>query len=79
MLMLLEALGAMTGLIGAVCVTSRKRTVRATGFATWIASNGFFIAFTIATGAWWMFGMFLAYLGTSLFGLWNNVRPHKDG
>lgn len=72
MMELLQWPGAFLGLLGAVFVSRDSRRSRRWGFALWIASNVFLIAFAVHAQAWALLAMYICYAATSIVGVRNN-------
>jgi hypothetical protein len=68
MLLLLEWLGCITGVVGSTMLAANTTASR-WGFAWYLASNVSWIGFGVATQAWGLVTMQLAFTGVSVFGL----------
>jgi hypothetical protein len=78
MLPLLEWLGCITGIVGSTMLAANTTASR-WGFAWYLASNVSWIGFGVATEAWGLVTMQLAFTGVSVFGLvrWFAQRPRR--
>ena len=78
MLPLLEWLGCITGIVGSTMLAANTTASR-WGFAWYLASNVSWIGFGVATHAWGLVTMQLAFTGVSVFGLvrWFAQRPRR--
>lgn len=72
---LLQYLGVICGLVGAILVGGASTRSRRRGFALWILSNACLITWSVALGAWGLLAMYVVYSATSLWGWRNNADP----
>jgi membrane associated rhomboid family serine protease len=72
---ILQAAGAVAGIVGAVFVAGQSRHSRRIGFATWIVSNSCWIVSGILTRNPFLVVMFGFYFLTAVIGVVNNDRP----
>lgn len=73
---LMQTWGAVTGIAGALLVTSLSQNRRCVAFLLWLTSNVALGAAYIELKAWPLLAMTAFYFATSAFGVWNN-RPRK--
>ena len=71
---MLDLLGLVCGVVGALLVTARVSRVRAAGFATWIAGNGAWVAFAALTSSLYLGAQFGIFLLLSWVGLRTNLK-----
>ena len=69
-----QIVGAVLGILGSYLVTSKKSDTRCIAFFIWILSNILIGMVYIKFQQWPLLAMALAYLTTSIIGLWRN-RP----
>jgi hypothetical protein len=69
---ILEIIGTITGLAGALLVAFNQRQLRLAGFSIWLVSNAAWISYAVMVEAYWMLTMFACYMGTSVLGLVND-------
>lgn len=72
---LLQYVGVVFGLAGAVLVSQRSQRARRRGFMLWIGSNILLISWAINAAAWGLLAMYAVYSVTSVIGCWNNSDP----
>ena len=75
----LQALGLVGGVLGAVLVAGPTPLQRAAGFATWIAGNGAWVAFAALTGSLYLGAQFGVFLLLSGLGLKINLKELNEG
>jgi len=73
----LQAIGLLGGIAGAVLVAGPTPLQRAAGFATWIVSNGAWVAFAALTGSLYLGAQFGVFLLLSGVGLRTNLKEQK--
>ena len=73
----LQAIGLLCGIAGAVLVAGPTPLERAAGFATWIAGNGAWVAFAALTGSLFLGAQFGVFLLLSVVGLRTNLKEQK--
>ena len=71
---ILQAIGLLCGIAGAVLVAGPTPRQRAAGFATWIAGNGAWVAFAALTGSLYLGAQFGVFLLLSGVGLRTNLK-----
>ena len=71
---ILETIGLVGGVLGAVLVAGPTAQQRATGFATWIVSNGAWVAFAALTSSLYLGAQFGIFLLLSWVGLRTNLK-----
>lgn len=69
---LLQAIGSLLAILGAICNCSPDRCDKLLGFKTWIASNFILLVFALALQLWWLAGMYVVFTGTSWYGWWKH-------
>ena len=74
-LTLLQALGLLGGIAGAVLVAGRTPQQRAAGFGCWIAGNGAWVGYATLTGSLALGTQFSVFFLLAVAGLRNNWRP----
>ena len=70
----LQAIGLFGGVFGAVLVAGPTAQQRVTGFATWIVSNGAWVAFAALTSSLYLGAQFGIFLLLSWVGLRTNLK-----
>lgn len=70
----LQTIGLLGGIAGAVLVAGPTPRHRAAGFATWIVSNGAWVAFAALTSSLYLGAQFGVFLLLSGVGLRTNLK-----
>jgi hypothetical protein len=71
---LVQCLGVVFGIAGAVLVACRSGKVRGAGFASWVVGNLLWVAFGVAEGDVYVTALFAFYWMTAVVGLRNSWR-----
>jgi len=74
---ILEPIGMICGMIGAIFISFVDLKRRMIGYGLWIGSNLAWIAYAIVIGDIWIFIQFLFYFGTTAFGIYNILKFKK--
>lgn len=71
---MLEIIGLVCGVLGALLVTSRISRVRAAGFVAWLIGNAAWVWFAATSGLLYLGVQFGVFWMLSFVGLANNLR-----
>ena len=74
---ILQTIGLLGGIAGAVLVAGPTPRQRAAGFTAWIAGNGAWVAFAALTGSLYLGAQFGVFLLLSGVGLRTNLKERK--
>jgi hypothetical protein len=69
---LIQGLGVVFGIAGAVLVASRSGKVRGVGFASWVVGNLLWVVFGVMEGNAYVIALFAFYWVTAMVGLRNS-------
>ena len=75
MITLLQTLGLLGGIAGAVLVAGPTPQQRAAGFSCWIIGNGAWVGYAALTGSLALGTQFSVFCVLAMVGLINNRRP----
>jgi len=75
MITLLQTLGLLGGIAGAVLVAGPTPQQRAAGFSCWIIGNGAWVGYAALTGSLALGTQFSVFCVLAMVGLVNNRRP----
>ncbi len=76
---LLQLVGLIGGVSGALLVTSRMPSVRAAGFLAWVGGNTAWAMYAISAGSIYLGVQFAIFLMLAVLGLMNNLRDSRGG
>lgn len=79
LLELLQIVGLVCGVLGAVLVTGRVSMVRAAGFASWVVGNAAWVWYAVLTHSLYLGVQFGIFWLLALVGLMNNLRDSRGG
>ncbi len=71
---LLQLVGLIGGVSGALLVTSRMSSVRAAGFLAWVGGNTAWMMYAISAGSIYLGVQFAIFLMLAVMGYINNTR-----
>jgi len=71
---MIEYIGAILGILGAILVTSKETQLRFIAFNLWILSNSFLMYLYITSHMYGLVAMCSVYTITSCIGWWNNRK-----
>lgn len=74
---MIEALATVLSITGAIAVT--RSSSRGVGFAAWIIANLIWVIHGITVADPYLTSLFGVYEGTSIYGLWTEVREPFRG
>ena len=79
LLELLQIVGLVCGVLGAVLVTGRTCPVRAAGFASWVVGNAAWVWYAVLTESLYLGLQFGIFWMLAVAGLLNNLRDSRGG